>query len=62
MRTNVTFQNEGSDQKIIMILDLDAVGNLDFKIRFDPQVDARTDLGFAGVLCETFAKYLKNGK
>lgn len=56
-KCNVTFTCE-SGQKIVCDFTLLDNGDLDFKPRYEPEVDMRTYLGLAGQLCEIFIKAL----
>ena len=52
-KCSVTFTNE-VEQKIICDFTLHDNGDLEFKPRYEPEVDMRTNLGLAGRLCEIF--------
>ena len=55
---HVTFTSS-SDQKIILDFVFDKEQDfLDYKARFEPQVDGKTQLGLAGQLCEIFIRAL----
>lgn len=56
-KCNVTFTNE-SGQSIICAFELLDNGDLEFKPRYEPEVDMRTNLGLAGQLCEIFINAL----
>lgn len=43
-----------SGQKIVIDFTLSDSDDLDFRPRFEPRVDPKTDLGLAGMLCEIF--------
>lgn len=61
-KCKVVFSNENK-QSIILELELDNSGNLDYHVRFHPIVkDPKTKLGLAGKMCEIFIESLINGK
>lgn len=56
IESKVTFE-EPNGQKIIINFTMDESG-LEYKPRFEPEVDAKTHLGLSGILAETLLKVL----
>lgn len=57
----VIFKDESLKQDIIVDCWLNDVGDLEFKLLFDPPVNKDSNLGtLAGQLCYNFCKFLKN--
>lgn len=54
----VTFEDSGG-QKIIINFNQDKDDSLSYNITFDPEVDKRTRLSLAGLLCNDFCESLQ---